>query len=54
MLPTRDVVTVKVRRNSASADVYRMVATAVGVRPENLDYFSLYEIIEHNFGEKIK
>ena len=50
MLPNKKVVTVKVKRNSSSYDVYRMVASAVGINPQNLDFFSLYEIVEHNFG----
>ena len=52
MLPSRsEVITVKVRRNASSADVYRMVAQAAGVSPDNQDFFSLYEIVEHTFGE---
>ena len=55
MLPSRsEVITVKVRRNSSSADVYRMVAQAAGVSPENQDFFSLYEIVEHTFGESLQ
>ena len=51
LLPTRDVVTVKVKRNSSSHDVFQMVASAVGLSRESSDFFALYEIVEHNFGE---
>jgi hypothetical protein len=51
MLPSKDIVTIKVRRNSNSSDVYRMVAQAANIRPENQDFFSLYEIVEHTFGK---
>ena len=51
MLPRSTIITVKVRRNASSGDVYRMVAQAAGIRPENQDFFSLYEIVEHTFGE---
>ena len=51
MLPNKKVVTVKVKRNSSSCEVYRMVATAVGITQQNLDFFSIYEIVEHNFGK---
>ena len=52
MLPRSTIITVKVRRNASSGDVYRMVSQAAGIRPENQDFFSLYEIVEHTFGEK--
>ena len=51
MLPRSTIITVKVRRNASSGDVYRMVSQAAGIRPENQDFFSLYEIVEHTFGE---
>ena len=50
MLPNKEVVTIKVRRNSTSADVYRTVAQAANIGGENQDFFSLYEIVEHTFG----
>ena len=51
MLPTRDVLTVKVRRNSTSEDVFRLVASAAGIEQRWVDFFALYEIVEHNFGK---
>ena len=51
MLPRSTIITVKVRRNASSGDVYRMVSQAAGIRPENQEFFSLYEIVEHTFGE---
>ena len=51
ILPTKDIVTVKVKRNSNSNDVYRMVASAAGIQQNNLDFFALFEIVEHNFGQ---
>ncbi|TRY67128.1 hypothetical protein TCAL_09235 [Tigriopus californicus] len=54
MLPNKDVVTVQARRNSSSADVYRLVAAEAGIRPENQDFFCLYEIVEHNFERKVQ
>jgi sorting nexin-27 len=50
LLPTMEVVTVKVRRNSTAAEVYRLVVVAVKLKPENADFFALFEIVEHNFG----
>lgn len=54
MLPRSTIITVKVRRNASSGDVYRMVSQAAGIRPENQDFFSLYEIVEHTFERKVQ
>ena len=51
MLPTREVVTVQTRRNATSDDVFRLVASAIGLAKESWDFFALYEIVEHNFGK---
>ncbi len=51
LLPTREVATVRVRRNSTCQEVFRLVASQVGLKMESLEFFALYEIVEHNFGE---
>ena len=53
MLPTRDVLTIKVGREDTLEPVYRMVAAAAGIQARWADFFALYEIMEHNFGECI-
>jgi len=53
LLPTKDVVTVRARRRSTCQDVYRLVAEEVGLRRESLEFFALFEIVEHNFGEQM-
>ncbi len=51
MLPTRDLVTVKVARNSSCLEVFRLVANAAGIKGEANEFFALFEIVEHNFGK---
>ena len=52
LLPTGDLMTVKIRRNSPCMEVYRLVASAAGLQRHNIDFFALFEIVEHNFGER--
>ena len=51
LLPTREVLTVRAKRNSTCLEVFRTVAAEVGLRRESAEFFALYEIVEHNFGE---
>ncbi len=51
MLPTKEVLTVKIRRTSTCQEVFRLVASQVGLRMESLEFFAIYEIVEYNFGE---
>ncbi len=54
MLPNKEVLTVQVRRNTSSSDVFRLVAGAANLNRDNWEYFALFEIVEHNFERKVQ
>uniref|UniRef100_A0A0K2TN54 Sorting nexin family member 27 [Ceratitis capitata] n=1 Tax=Lepeophtheirus salmonis TaxID=72036 RepID=A0A0K2TN54_LEPSM len=54
MLPTKEILTIKVMRNSNTNEVFRVVIEATGLKPENYGYFALFEIVEHNFERKVQ
>ncbi len=55
LLPTRELCTVRVRRNSTCQEVFRLVASSsCSLRRESLEFFALHEIVEHNFERKVQ
>ena len=51
LLPTQEVVSVAVRKNASTVDVYRAVVVKTGMQPETAKSFALFEIVEYHFGE---
>ena len=51
MLPTQEIVTVKVQRTSDADTVQQLVMNSTNVQPENHSKFAIFEIVEHQFGK---
>ncbi|RLV76399.1 hypothetical protein DV515_00017014 [Chloebia gouldiae] len=50
-LPDVTTVTVRVKKNSTTDQVYQAVAAKVGMDSVTANYFALFEVINHSFGE---
>jgi len=48
------VVTLTIRRNTTAMEIFNLVAQEIGLRPENMKFFSLFEIIDENFERRIQ
>jgi sorting nexin-27 len=51
LLPDREVVTVTVRKNSNTEEVYAVVIDKIRMNKNTAKYFYLFEIVEYNFGK---
>jgi hypothetical protein len=51
LLPDRDVVTVSVRKNANTEEVYAAVTDKIKMNKGTAKYFALFEIVEYNFGK---
>jgi len=49
-----DLVTINIRRNTTAMEVFNLVAQEIGLRPENMKFFSLVEILDQNFERRIQ
>ena len=54
LVMNEQVVAIKTKRNATANEVFRLVAQKIGLFPENWEFFSLFEIVEHNFERKIQ
>jgi sorting nexin-27 len=50
LLPDREVVTVSVKKNANTDQVYTAVVEKIKMRKDVAKYFALFEIVEYNFG----
>ena len=50
MIPSGEVLTVQVKRNSPTEEVHMVVMEKTKVQPQNYNFFAIFEIVEHNFG----
>ena len=51
LLPSQEVISVSVRKNASTVDVYGAVVLKTGMQPESAKCFALFEIVEYHFGE---
>ena len=51
LLPSQEVISVSVRKNASTVDVYGAVVLKTGMQPETAKCFALFEIVEYHFGE---
>ncbi|XP_023329887.1 sorting nexin-27 [Eurytemora carolleeae] len=49
-----ELVTLTIRRNTTAMEVFNLVCQEIGLRPENMIFFSLFEILDQNFERKIQ
>ncbi|XP_077988848.1 sorting nexin-27-like [Glandiceps talaboti] len=54
LLPDRNTVTVTVRRNNTTEDVYEAVIDKLGMDDETANVFSLFEIMDYTFERKLQ
>ncbi|XP_058863346.1 sorting nexin-27-like isoform X2 [Acipenser ruthenus] len=52
-LPDKSTVTVRVKKNSTTDQVYQAVASKVGMDSITASYFALFEVINHSFVRKL-
>lgn len=50
LLTDREVVTVSVKKNANTDQVYTAVVEKIKMRKDVAKYFALFEIVEYNFG----
>nr|KAF6414434.1 sorting nexin 27 [Molossus molossus] len=50
-LPDGTTVTVRVKKNSTTDQVYQAIAAKVGMDSTTMNYFALFEVINHSFGK---
>uniref|UniRef100_A0A4W5JV18 Ras-associating domain-containing protein n=1 Tax=Hucho hucho TaxID=62062 RepID=A0A4W5JV18_9TELE len=50
-MPDKTTVTVRVRKNCTTDQVYQAVVMKVGMDSITASYFALFEVINHSFGE---
>jgi Ras association (RalGDS/AF-6) domain len=50
LLTDREVVTVSVKKNANTEQVYTAVVEKIKMRKDVAKYFALFEIVEYNFG----
>ena len=51
MLPTHEVLSVSVCKNSLTPDVYNAMVEKICLDKQSSQYFALFEIVEYNFGK---
>lgn len=54
LLPDREVVTVSVRKNANTEEVYTAITDKIKMSKSTAKYFALFEIVEYNFGEYLR
>lgn len=54
MLPDRTAISITVRKNSTTADVYDCIVDKINLSKEISTYFAIFEIVEHNFERKLQ
>ncbi|XP_051901802.1 sorting nexin-27-like [Pristis pectinata] len=52
-LPDKTTVTVKVKKNSTTDQVYQAVASQIGMDSITANYFALFEVVNHSFVRKL-
>ncbi|XP_072132088.1 sorting nexin-27-like isoform X2 [Mobula birostris] len=51
--PDKTTVTVKVKKNSTTDQVYQAVASQIGMDSVTANYFALFEVVNHSFARKL-
>ena len=54
LLPDRTAISVNIRKNSTTSEVYEVVTEKVGLSKEISKYFAIFEIVEHGFERKLQ
>lgn len=54
LLPDRNIVTVTIRKNCTTSEVYKVVVTKIEMEESTSKYFALFEIMEYNFERKLQ
>jgi sorting nexin-27 len=54
LLPDKNTISVNVRKNSSTVDVYQVVIEKIGLSREVASYFALFEIVEYGFERKLQ
>lgn len=54
LLPDKTTISVNVRKNSSTLDVYQVVIEKIGLKKEIAVYFALFEIVEYGFERKLQ
>ncbi|XP_016142314.1 sorting nexin-27-like [Sinocyclocheilus grahami] len=52
-MPDKTTVTIRVRKNCTTDQVYQAVVTQIGVDSITASYFALFEVINHSFARKL-
>jgi sorting nexin-27 len=54
LLPDKNTISVNVRKNSSTVDVYQVAIEKIGLSKEVASYFALFEIVEYGFERKLQ
>ena len=54
LLPDKNTISVNVRKNSSTVDVFQVAAEKIGLNKEMSVYFGLFEIVEYGFERKLQ
>lgn len=54
LLPDKNTISVNVRKNSSTVDVFEVVVEKIGLNKEMAAYFALFEIVEYGFERKLQ
>jgi len=49
-----ELITLNIRRNTTAMEVFNLAVQEIGLRPENMKYFSLFEILDQTFERRIQ
>ena len=54
LLPDRTAITVTIRKNSSTTDVYDAIIDKISLSKDLASYFAIFEIVEHGFERKLQ